>query len=135
MSADFAVQKAVYARLTGSLAVTALVPAANIIDRNARPTPDPSIVIGEGQTVEGGDIARTVVTVFLTLHVWQREQGLAGVKLIAAAIRSAIKMGRLALDAPYHCGDCRVSSSQFLRDPDGESSHGVVTIQTLVSGD
>lgn len=134
MSAEFAVQKAIYARLTGSASVAALVPVANIIDANARPSPDPSIVIGEGQSIEGGDIARTVQNVIMTLHVWKREQGTAGVKAIASAIRTEIHAGRLDLEAPYHCGDCRVSSARFMRDPDGESSHGVVTIESLVSG-
>ncbi|HCO54687.1 MAG TPA: DUF3168 domain-containing protein, partial [Pelagibacterium sp.] len=58
MSAALAMQKALRDRLIGTVAVTDLVPATSILDRNARPTPDPSIIIGEGQELPGDDIAR-----------------------------------------------------------------------------
>lgn len=135
MSADLAVQKAIRARLVAAPAVTALVPAASILDRHSRPAPDPSIVIGEGQTLEGGDIARRVQRVVMNLHIWKKESSLAGVKAIAGATRAALQDAslRLSLDALYHCGDCRVSAMRYLRDPDGETSHAVVTVETLVS--
>lgn len=134
MSADLALQKAVRARLAATAAVTALVPAAAILDRHARPAPDPSIIMGEGQTVEGGDIARKMQRVYFDLHVWKKEPSTAGAKAIAGAIRTALHAGRLTLDTGFHCGDCRVSSMRFLRDPDGETSHGIVTVETLISG-
>lgn len=132
MSADHAVQTAIRARLVATGAVTALVPASSILDRNARPAPDPSIVIGEGQSVDEGRIDRAVQRVFATLHVWKKEAGLAGVKAIAGAIRAAIGAARLDV-AGHHCGDAYVSSARFLRDPDGETAHGIVTVECLVS--
>ena len=108
------------------------MPAASILDRNSRPAPDPSIIIGEDQEIEGGDIARRNVRVYSTLHIWKKETGLVGVKVIAGAIRSAVRANIAQTDG-YHFGDCRVSSARFLRDPDGETAHGVVTIETLVS--
>lgn len=133
MSGDLAVQKALRARLVSTAAVTALVPAAAILDRHARPAPDPSVILGEGQTLEGDDIARQVQRVVLDLHVWKKEPSLAGVKAIAGAVRAALHSGRLALDAGFHCGDCRVTHMRFLRDPDGETAHAVVTAEVLVS--
>lgn len=135
MSADLAVQKAIRGRLISTGAVLALVPASSVLDINQRPAPDPSIIIGEGQTLEGDDIARRTQSVVMSLHVWKKEPGLAGVKAIASAIRLALHAGRPVLASPYQCGDCRVSSMRFLRDPDGETSHGVVTVETLVSED
>ena len=67
------------------------------------------------------------------LHVWQREPSLEGAKTIAGAIRSAIHSARLTLAPGLHCADARVSSMRFLRDPDGEHSHGVVVVEVLVS--
>lgn len=128
-----AVQKAIRARLAGATAVTALVPAASILDRNQRPAPDPSIILGEDQIIDPGILLdRSVVRIHSTLHVWKVEPSLVGVKTIAGAIWQAIKVGRLALDTGLECCDCRVSDSRFLRDPDGETSHGVITIETLV---
>ncbi|MEF2071902.1 DUF3168 domain-containing protein [Consotaella aegiceratis] len=133
MSAALAVQKAIRARLVESVTVTDLVPAANILDRNSRPAPDPSIIIGEDQEVDEDRIARNVVRVYSTLHVWKKEAGLVGVKAIAGAIRTAINGRKIAPVDGFHFGDCYVSSTRFLRDPDGETAHGVVTIETLVS--
>lgn len=132
MSADLVVQKAVRGRLVGTSAVTALVPAGSILDRHARPAPDPSIVLGEGQCVAADDIARSVVRVVMDLHVWKKEPSLVGVKAMAGAVRAALQSARLALDTGFHCGDCRVTSMRYLRDPDGETSHGVVTVEILV---
>lgn len=129
----YAVQKAIRARLIGTTAVTALVPANSVLDVNERPVPSPSIIIGEDQLVDTGQLVdRSLVRIHSTLHVWKKENGLSGVKAIAAAVRSALNSGRLALDAGLQCVDCVVSGTQFLRDPDGVTSHGVVQVETLV---
>lgn len=133
MNISYAVQKALRNRLIGVAAVTSLVPASSILDRNERPAPDPSIIIGEDQVIDDGDmIDRSVSRIVSTLHVWKKESGLSGVKAIAAAVRDAIRQGRLGLEAGVGCIDCRVSDTRFLRDPDGETAHGVVTIETIV---
>lgn len=132
MSADLALQKAVRARLVTTSAVTALVPAANILDRNARPAPDPSIVLGEGQAVEGDRIDRSDQRLYLTLHVWKRETGLTGVKAIAGAIRAAVISAKMSDLDGYQFGDCRVTDARYLRDPDGETAHAVVTVEAHV---
>lgn len=132
MSADLALQKAIVSRLKSSLEVTGKVPAGNILDRHALPAPDPSIILGESQVVEGGDIARKQQRIYFTLHVWKREPGLRGCKEIAGAVRIAINAPRLALEAGYHLADCRVTQTRFLRDPDNETSHGVITVEALI---
>lgn len=133
MSAEIALQKSVRARLVATPAVVALVPAASILDRNERPAPDPSIIIGEGQAVDEGDsISRVRTRVFMDLHVWKREPSTAGAKAIAGTIRDAIRSGRLVLDAGFHCVDAFVSRTRFLRDPDGLTSHGIVTVESIV---
>ncbi len=133
MSAALAVQKAIRARLTGTPEIAALVPAEAILDRNQRPAPSPSIVLGEAQEVDEGDsIARTRVRVYSTLHVWKMEPSLEGVTTICGAIRRAINAGRLTLGAGFHAAGCHVSGARTMRDPDGETSHGVVTVETIV---
>lgn len=132
MSADHAVQTALRLRLVSTSIVTDLVPADAILDRHARPAPDPSIVLGEGQSLDGGRVDRRSQQVFVTLHIWKHEPGLAGVKAIAGAVRKALNAGRLDLMEPYFCGDSFVSDMRFMRDPDGETAHGVVTVEALV---
>lgn len=132
MSPEIALQKAVRARLIGTAALTQLVPAVSILDTNARPAPDPSIIIGEGQAVDEGDsISRNLTRVYLDLHVWKKEPSTAGVKAIAGAVRAALR-SRLEAKDGFHFVDTYVQSTRFMRDPDGESSHGIVTISAKV---
>jgi hypothetical protein len=133
MTPEIALQTAVRLRLTGTAQITALVPAANILDRNVYPIVDPSIIIGEGVSRDDdGAIARNRTAIFMDLHIWKEEPSTAGVKLVAGLIRAAIKGERLALENSFHCIDARVSNARFLRDPDGVTSHAVVTIDALV---
>lgn len=134
MTPELALQKAVRARLAGTGALTSMVPASSILDRNERPAPSPSIVIGEGQSQdEGNSVSRTLTRVYLDLHIWKREPSTEGVKAIAGAIRKAIHVGpKLVLDAPFHCVDSYIEHVRFLRDRDGETSHAIVTVNALV---
>lgn len=132
MSADFAFQKAIYRRLTGAAEVIALVPASSIVDENHRAGPMPLILIGEGMAMEGNRIDRRDERIVLDLHLWKREPGLAGVKAIAGAVVEAVKSGKLEQTDGYHIADCRVTRRRFLRDPDGETAHGIVWVEALV---
>lgn len=133
MSAELAMQKAIRARLIGMDALTQLVPAANILDRNERPNPRPSIVIGEGQSIDEGDsIARTLTRVYMDLHIWVEEPSTEISKRISGAIRKAVNGPRFQPVDGFHFADCRIRGSRFLRDPDGKTSHAVVTIDALV---
>lgn len=130
---ELAIQKAIYKRLTTTPEVLSLVPLTNILDRNQLPKVDPLILIGNDQLVEdGSDVRRCIWRVFSTLDIWKVENGLTGSKAISGAIRQAIRNGKPELDTGYHCVDWYVSTTRFLRDPDGEHSHGVLTIESLV---
>lgn len=132
MTPELALQKAVRTRLTTNSIVSALVPAASILDRNERPAPSPSIVIGEGQSVdEGNSISRSLTRVYMDLHIWKREPSTEGVKAIAGAIRKTFQNRMFSADG-FHFADCYTQSARFLRDPDGETSHAIVTVNALV---
>lgn len=134
MNVDLETQKAIRARLISTSAVTALVPANHILDVNQRPAPDPSIIMGDSQQVdEGTSLKRRHSRIFHSLHIWKREPSLEGVKTIAGAIRNAIHAGRLAMPGGLACADLLVSSTRFVRDPDGETSHGIVVIEALIA--
>jgi hypothetical protein len=129
------VQKALRARFIANAGITALVPATNILDHHQRPALDPSIVLGEDQVIDQAiTIMRDYVRVFSTIHIWKKEPSTAGVKAISGAIRRAVgRVTRLDLtDADFVCSDMKVDSARFLRDPDGETSHGVMVINCLV---
>jgi hypothetical protein len=131
---ELEVQKALRARLVSQQLVTALVPAANILDTNQRPAPRPSIILGESQAVdEGTSLRRAHTRIYHTLHIWVREPSLERAKAIGGAVRTALMNARLALPEGLHCADLLVASQRYLRDPDGEHSHGVVTLEILIA--
>jgi hypothetical protein len=131
--ASLAVQKAIRARLIASAEVLALVPADHILDRNQRPAPDPSIVLGEDQVINAGEsVARDVVRVHSTLHLWKKEPSLAGVKEIGGAVTRALTPRLQLADDGLELVDNLVESFRALRDPDGETSHGVLTMTSVL---
>ena len=131
MEPSLALQLAIRARLVASSAVIALVPATSIRDANGIPSVFPCILLGEGQTVPGGNIARTSHEVFADLHIWQKESSLAFSKSVAGAIRAALTDSRWNVPG-LHVADLHVTSSRFLRDPGGQHSHAVLSLSAIV---
>jgi hypothetical protein len=133
MSVELAIQIALRARFMTQPDIVQLVPADNIVDLNSGAPLDPSIVLGETQIVdEGSSMQRDRFRVYSTVHIWKREEGLSTIRSIAWGIRSALRRGPLDLGAAFQCADCFVATQRNLRDPDGVTAHGVVTVETLV---
>lgn len=123
-------QKAVRLRLVASSALVAMVPAANIVDKNGLPAVFPCILIGEGQTIGAGDVARRRHACFLDLHCWVKETGLVASKQIAGAVRAALADAVWNVPS-MHIADLHISSSRFLRDPNGTTSHAVLSLEAI----
>lgn len=133
MTPEIALQKAIRARLVDDEGIKEILTPSAILDRNERPAPSPSIIIGEGQSVDEGDsLSRNMTRIYMDLHVWKKEPSTAGVKAIAGAIRTAVASGNFPPVDGFHIADCYVQSARFMRDPDGETSHAVVTISAKV---
>jgi hypothetical protein len=133
MSHNLALQKAIRGALVGRSALVALVPASAILDRNARPNPSPSIILGETQEAEGSAVKGDHVKIYHTLHVWLEEPSLVGVRRIGWEIRQAIRAGRVALEGGFSLAGWS-TTARYMRDPDGKTSHGVVTVSALITG-
>jgi hypothetical protein len=127
--ASLAAQRHAVAVLRSYTPLTDLVPAGAIFDRNDRPSVFPCIIVGDAQSVGDDTDCHDLTTVYLTLHAWTKENGLAEVKAIAGAIRRALRDAEGVVDGfelSFKFGD-----SLFLRDPSGEHSHAVVTFEIL----
>lgn len=122
---SLAAQRLAVTAMRARAALTALVPASSIMDRNERPEVFPCIIVGEAQTV-GDDIdCADLSTVYLTLHVWTRENTFTECKSICGEIRRALR--RLNEIQDGFALDFSFEDARYLRDPSGEHSHGVVT--------
>ena len=130
-----ALQDAIGAVLAASPAVLALVPATAILDSTSLPITATQIIIGEGQALDANlSLARDMVRVTLDLHVWVAEDGTAGGKMVAAAIRGAVRgLAPLAIE-DHRALDLNLTAARFMRDREGEQplSHGIVTLSALL---
>lgn len=126
---SLALHVAIRNRLIGTSAVTDLCPAASILDMHGRPARFPSIIIGDSQLVADDlTYARNHVRIYSTLHVWTEEKSLVDVKFLSGAVRIALR-APLALTGFL---DGQIEEERFLRDPDGEHAHGVLTYSALL---
>jgi len=131
MSASLAFQIAARAILIANADVIALIPAANIMDANGQPELLPRINMGEDQEIPADDVVGRYTRLLATMHVWNREPGLEGVKAITSAVRKALILQTWTQNG-FCCIDTRLVSARYLRDPDGLTAHGVITFQALI---
>jgi hypothetical protein len=133
MSASLAAQRAHRGLLIASSSVTALVPAADIIDSSAALDRFPAIILGESQELALGDVANVnkFKTLYHNVHCWAREPGLAEVKAIAGAVEDALAGTTWTADG-WQCLQTQAESVRYLRDSDGETSHAVLTLKLVL---
>lgn len=126
----WALQKAVYGRLTGDAGVVAALGGAKVYDHVPRRTPKPYVTFG-----------RNVVRDFSTgeaeghehdvaLHVWAGARGRKETAAILDALRRALHDSALTLDA-HHLVNLRHTSSEIRREDDGETLEGIARFRAV----
>ncbi len=130
---SLAAQRAIATTLKAPAAITDLVPAANIFDRSGRPEKFPCIILGEGQTIDESDECIVYGEVFLDLHVWTREPGLADCKAIAGQVMRTMRGFERVQDGVNLT--LVEQSARFLRDPSGDHAHGIISLTIQTDGD
>lgn len=135
MGFELAIQGAVYAALTGSSALMALV--EGVYDAQPRPLTGeaalqfPYVTIGEDTHADWSTDTESGDDATLTIHTWSRYNGRAEEKAIQAAIYGALH--RAALTVSGHAlVSCDWISSASMIDADGETRHGVQTFRILL---
>jgi hypothetical protein len=92
----------------------------------------PYVTVGDGQVVGDDNECADGSEVFFQCHAWSRTPGYSEVKKIAAAIRSALRSATLTLTG-FDVGLAEFTQTQFLKDPDGLTSHAVVEFRFLIT--
>lgn len=129
---SLALQKLIRARLYGSGELAAIMPGVNIIDSVGMPDRFPCIIIGEGQTVYGDFEGETFFDrAYATLHVWTAEPALSSVKSIAGIVHGTLQPRPWTVEG-YRCTRLQVTSTRYLRDPDGMHAHGIVNVEAIL---
>ncbi len=126
-SVDLELQGAIYTRLTTYPPLTSLV-SQRVYDAPPPVWPGDYVTIGEAQILRRDVTCLGAEEVYLTLHAWsQYSGGFRDVKRIADAVVEALH------DYPLTLPTNRLVSldhrqTRTLRDPDGVTSHSVISL-------
>lgn len=101
MSAASALQKAIFTRLSGDAALTALVGANRITDRRLAEPASPLVVISGIDSTDHSTATDAGEEHVVTLEAWSEAEGHREVQAIAAAVREALHDAALTL-AGHH---------------------------------
>lgn len=134
MSASRALQVAVVAALRGDPAVAAIV-GQKVLDRPEPRTPKPYISMGpESFEPLRQDCFKRRVAV-LQIDAWARDAyDRVPCKDLVDAIVGALDQAKLDLAHPHDLSRCDVILARVIDDPDGITTHGIVQIETEITG-
>ena len=111
------------------------VPAVSnrVYDRAPQNVVFPFLQIGDIQTVEDGADCIDGTEVFVTLHIWSRAIGAVESRQIAAMVRTALHEWLPNLIASgFRCVEHMHRDTRMVGDPDGITSHAVLTFRALI---
>lgn len=131
MSPALALQTMIRTRLVADASVRALVSADAIADQSGRPVDLPSIVIGEDQEIPLGTACRHATRVVSTIHVWAEGDDMLEAKAITDAMRRALRVAPWEAEG-HIVMDLRYDGARFLRDPEGDVAHAVVSLEAYM---
>ncbi len=128
-SPSLEIQGAIVARLKATAAVTALV-GTRIYDLVPAGATFPYITLGEGDETSDDVDCIDGFEISLDIDVWSRKPGFPEAKQIANEIRLALK------EPPLAIGDNALvyfnhRQTRTFRDPDGLTSHAVLTFEAF----
>ena len=131
MSASDELQAAIYTRLTTFAPLVALV-GTRVHDLPPSPVVAPYISFGPSDTVSDDAECITGREETLQIDVWSEAlDGYRECKLICDQVKKALHdwNGELTVNA---LAFIRVQTVRVFRDPDGRTTHGVVTVQAMI---
>lgn len=91
----------------------------------------PYVVIGDDTTAAWDTDDTLGKEITITIHIWSRASGFKETKSIMGEVYDILN--RLTIvKADYNVVDCLCEFSQALRDPDGETRHGVTRFRLTI---
>ena len=133
-NASFAVQTAIYSKLTGDATLMALIDAVH--DQVPEDATFPYVTIGGDTAVDFGTKSEQGQELTLTLIAWSRTHGRKEVKDILARIYTLLHETELSvgLESPNEFAHIltRNEFEETFRDPDGLTQQGVARYRIIV---
>lgn len=94
----------------------------------------PYITIRDAETADAGADCVDGEDITVTLHIWSRAVGSVEAKRIGGALKAALDRAELDLGAEVALVELQWRGAQYFTDPDGLTTHGVVTLLALTEG-
>lgn len=91
----------------------------------------PYVVIGDDTTAAWDTDDTLGKEITLTVHIWSRTAGFKQTKSIMGEVYDILNRGTLSKTG-YNVVDCLCEFSQAMRDPDGETRHGVMRFRLTI---
>lgn len=121
------VQTAIFEALTASPAIA----EGRVYDSVPEGAQFPYLTIGDEQVSDDGNACDDGWEVYADVHVWSRSVGFPEAKaLIAAAVSRLTAIDAIAGKTLISVA---LDGTRIFRDPDGETSHGVITVRFVIT--
>ncbi|MBP0438422.1 DUF3168 domain-containing protein [Tianweitania sediminis] len=130
MSPSLELQGAIVARLKTTAGVSSLI-STRVYDAVPKKPDFPYVTVGEGDETSDDADCVNAFEISLDIDVWSRAVGFPEAKRIADAIRRALKGPELALQ-DNALVEFRHRQTRTFRDPDGQTSHAVLTFEAII---
>ncbi len=125
-------QGAIVAALKANAATAALI-GDRVYDKVPASPTFPYVVVGDDQVLQAhAHCIEGSTEIFSTLHAWSRAPGKVECKKVSGAVVTALNFASLNLNNGYRLVLIEHDSTQYLLDPDGLTSHGVIVFHAFV---
>jgi hypothetical protein len=129
-SSSWALQQSIFATLTADATLAALLGGANVHDDVPQASTFPYISFGHWLVRDAGTGSEDASEHVVTLHVWSQGRGKKQAHEIMDAVRTALHDQALSLTG-HRLINLRHELSETRREPDGETTHGIVRYRAL----
>jgi hypothetical protein len=133
-SAAFALQKAIFEKLTNDAATVAALGGPRIYDDAPARVQFPFVTFGPSTERDWSTGSEKGYEHLITLHVWSRARGRKEALAVIAAVREALHDQDLPLSG-HHLVNLRHEYSEARRDNDGETFHGIARFRAVTEVD
>jgi hypothetical protein len=122
-SAQWGLQQAVYARLSGDATLTSTL-GADVYDETPQDAAYPYVVIGEDTELPDDTMGVTGRSMTLVLHYWSQYPGAREVKQVHARVDALLDRWTPTV-AGWSLTETQFEFFEIVRDPDGITRHGI----------
>lgn len=130
-SPSLALQDAVVLNLKANSSITSVL-STRVYDKAPQNVSFPMITIGEPQTIQDDAGCIEAFEVYVDVNVWCRAVGKVQCQQLSELVRKSLHGTNLSLPNDLAAVLIEHENTRILTDPDGVTTHGVVTFRALI---